>query len=47
LNIAAMIGVIPLSGSPLIFFSQGGTALFFTLAEIGMIINISKYRKIV
>lgn len=46
LNIASMIGVIPLSGSPLIFFSQGGTALFFTLAEIGIIINISKYRKI-
>ncbi len=46
LNIASMIGVIPLSGSPLIFFSQGGTALFFTLAEIGLIINISKYQKI-
>lgn len=46
LNIASMIGVIPLSGSPLIFFSQGGTALFFTLAEIGIIINISKYKKI-
>ncbi len=45
LNIASMIGVIPLSGSPLIFFSQGGTALFFTLAEIGIIINISKYKK--
>jgi len=47
LNIASMIGVIPLSGSPLIFFSQGGTALFFTLAEIGIIINVSKYRKII
>ena len=47
LNIAAMIGVIPLTGSPLIFFSQGGTALFFTLAEIGMIINVSKYRKLI
>jgi cell division protein FtsW len=46
LNIASMIGVIPLSGSPLIFFSQGGTALFFTLAEIGMIMNVSRYRKI-
>lgn len=47
LNIASMIGVIPLSGSPLIFFSQGGTALFFTLIEIGIIINISKYRKLI
>lgn len=47
INIAAMIGVIPLSGSPLIFFSQGGTALFFTLAEIGIILNVSKYRRLV
>ena len=47
INIAAMIGVLPLSGSPLIFFSQGGTALFFTLAEIGIIINVSKYKKLV
>ncbi len=46
INIASMIGVIPLSGSPLIFFSQGGTALFFTLAEVGMIINVSKHKKI-
>ncbi len=46
LNIASMIGVIPLSGSPLMFFSQGGTALFFTLAEIGIILNISRYRKV-
>jgi cell division protein FtsW len=46
LNIASMIGVLPLAGSPLIFFSQGGTALFFTLLEVGMIINVSKYQKI-
>jgi cell division protein FtsW len=45
LNIASMIGVIPLSGSPLIFFSQGGTALCFALAEIGIIMNISRYKK--
>ena len=47
INIASMTGVLPLTGEPLIFFSQGGTALFFTLAEIGMIINISKFRKII
>ncbi len=46
LNIASMIGVLPLSGSPLIFFSQGGTALFFTLIEIGIIINVSRFKKI-
>ncbi|MFA7252676.1 MAG: FtsW/RodA/SpoVE family cell cycle protein [Candidatus Paceibacterota bacterium] len=46
INIASMIGVIPLSGSPLIFFSQGGTALMFALLEIGIILNISKYQKL-
>lgn len=45
INIASMIGVIPLSGSPLIFFSQGGTALMFALLEIGIILNVSKYQK--
>ena len=45
INIASMIGVVPLSGLPLIFFSQGGTAMFFTLAEMGIILNVSRYRK--
>jgi cell division protein FtsW len=45
INIAAMIGVIPLSGSPLIFFSQGGTALMFALIEVGIVLNVSRYRK--
>ena len=44
-NIAAMVGVLPLSGVPLPFISQGGTALFMTLAEVGIILNISKYAK--
>lgn len=45
LNIAAMLALAPLSGLPLPFISHGGTALFVTLASIGIIINISKYRK--
>lgn len=44
-NIASVIGVFPLTGLPLIFISQGGTALFFSLAAVGVILNISKYRK--
>lgn len=44
-NISAMLGVIPLSGLPLIFVSQGGTALLFALAEVGIILNISKYQR--
>lgn len=43
LNMAAMLGVAPLSGLPLPFISHGGTALLATLASIGIIINVSKY----
>lgn len=45
-NIASVLGVIPISGVPLAFFSQGGTAMLITLAEIGIILNISKLGKI-
>jgi len=46
MNIAAMLGVIPLSGLPLLFISHGGTALFFTLLATGIMFNISRYQKI-
>jgi len=42
LNIASMLGVFPLTGMPLLFVSHGGTALFFALAEAGIVLNISK-----
>ena len=42
-NIAAISGLIPLSGLPLIFMSNGGTALIVTLAQLGIVLNISKY----
>lgn len=45
INIASMIGVAPLTGMPLIFVSKGGTALFFALASIGIVLNVSKHRK--
>jgi cell division protein FtsW len=44
-NMAAMVGVLPLSGITLPFVSHGGTALFMTLAEVGIILNISKNKK--
>lgn len=44
LNIAAMLAIIPLSGTPLLFISHGGTAMFFTLASVGIILNISRYQ---
>jgi cell division protein FtsW len=45
MNIAAMIGLIPLSGMPLIFISHGGTALMTAMAEVGIILNVSRYRR--
>jgi len=45
LNISSMLAITPLSGTPLLFVSQGGTALFFALASVGIILNVSKYQK--
>jgi cell division protein FtsW len=45
LNIASMLGLFPLSGTPLIFVSQGGTALLIALLEVGILLNISRYQK--
>ncbi|KND48958.1 MAG: cell division protein FtsW [Parcubacteria bacterium C7867-005] len=41
-NIGAMLGVIPLSGITLPFVSHGGTSLFITLLEVGIVLSISK-----
>ncbi len=45
LNIAAMLAIIPLSGTPLLFISHGGTAMFFALASVGIILNVSRHQK--
>lgn len=45
LNIASIIGVFPLTGVPLVFISQGGTSLLFSLAAVGIVFNISRYQK--
>lgn len=44
-NIAAMLGLIPLTGVPLVFVSHGGTALLFAFLEVGILLNISKLSK--
>ncbi len=46
LNIAAMVAVAPLSGLPLPFISHGGTALMVTLASLGIVLNVSRYRTV-
>lgn len=43
INIAAISGLIPLTGVPLPFISYGGTALAVYLTMAGIAVNISKY----
>ncbi len=45
MNIASIIGVFPLTGVPLVFMSQGGTALLLDIGLMGVILNISKFQK--
>lgn len=42
LNIASNVALFPLSGLPLIFMSQGGTALAFSLGALGLVLNASR-----
>lgn len=42
INIASMLALFPLSGTPLIFVSHGGTALLIALAEAGIILSVSR-----
>lgn len=44
INIGALSGILPLTGIPLIFISQGGSALAMTLFEAGILLNISRTR---
>lgn len=45
INIAAISGLIPLTGLPLPLISYGGSAMVFSLAGLGILVNISKYTK--
>lgn len=45
LNIAVVTGCLPTKGLALPFLSFGGSSLIFTLAGIGIILNISRYTK--
>lgn len=45
INIAAMLGLAPLTGVPLTFISQGGSAMLISLASAGILLNISRRRK--
>ncbi len=46
INMGAMMGMLPLSGTPLIFVSHGGTSLLISLMSIGIILSASKEKKV-
>jgi cell division protein FtsW len=41
-NMSVVLSLVPTKGIPLPLISSGGTSLFFTLAGIGVLLNISK-----
>ena len=45
MHIASVTGVFPLTGVPLVFMSHGGTALMIYLAAVGIVLQVSKFRK--
>lgn len=42
LNIGAVIGILPVTGVPLPFLSQGGTSVVVLMAAMGVLLNISR-----
>ncbi len=45
LNIAVVTASVPATGMPLPFFSFGSTALVITMAEMGIVLNVSRQSK--
>jgi cell division protein FtsW len=46
INMAMMVGLLPVAGNALPFISAGGSSLMVTLASIGILMNISRLSKI-
>lgn len=46
-NISVTLGVLPTKGIPLPFISSGGTSLLGSLLVTGLILNVSRHRKVV
>lgn len=44
-NMAANVGIIPLTGIPLPFLTYGGSSTIVTLIAFGLLLNVSKYAK--
>ena len=43
INMAGVMGLIPLKGLALPFLSYGGTSLIMSLIAVGILLNISSY----
>ena len=44
-NIAATVGLIPLTGIPLPLMTYGGSNTLVTMVGLGILLNISRYKK--
>ncbi len=44
INIASMLGVAPVTGIPLTFISQGGSAMLASLGSAGLLLSVSRRR---
>ena len=43
INMSVVLGLVPTKGIPLPFISAGGSSLVFTLAGVGLILNVSQH----
>jgi cell division protein FtsW len=41
-NIAGVVGALPITGVPLPFVSSGGNAMLVNLAAVGILVNIAR-----
>ena len=46
MNVAVVTKLIPTTGMPLPFFSYGGTSLLINLASIGIVLNVTRQRRV-
>lgn len=46
LNMSVVVGLLPTTGIPLPFISYGGTSLVTLLFSVGILLNISRYRRV-